>query len=187
MKAPATDPRLGAGILEALPHATFLVDADSRVVHANAAGRELFGVEPGSALGTVIGCAEAAGEACGARPGCSDCSIAEVVRRALAGEQARARAFLLRTGASGEPADLHLLVAGAPFRGGGGAHAILVLQDVDQILADPCVVRICGACGRVRDEEGEWHPLHRYLQDRLGLEASEEICPGCARRVDRGD
>lgn len=185
MSASAKDPKLGAGLLEALPHPTFLVDADRRVVFANAAGRSLFGAEPGSTLGSALGCAEAAAGGCGAKPTCSDCAIAEVVRRALAGERARVRAFLIRTGEGGEPADLHLLVAGAPYRLGDAAHAILVLEDVDQILADPGVVRICSACGRVQDQEGEWYPLHRYLQDRLGLEANEEICPACARRVDR--
>ncbi len=186
MKAPAIDPKLGASILEALPHPTFLVDADRRVVLANAAGRGLFGAEVGATLGSALGCAEAAAGGCGAKPTCSDCTIAEVVRRALAGERARVRAFLLRTGEGGEPADLHVLVSGAPFRTAGAAHAILVLEDVDQILADPCVVRICEACGRIQDEEGDWYPLHRYLQDRLGLEASEEICPECARRVEHG-
>lgn len=186
MKVPANDPRLGASILEALPHPTFLVDAERRVVHANAAGRGLFGAEPGATLASALGCAEAAASGCGSRPSCSGCVIVEVVRRALAGERARVRAFLLRTGADGKPADLHLLVAGSPFQFGGAAHALLVLEDVDQILADPGVVRVCGACGRVEDEEGEWYPLHRYLEDRLGLEASEALCPACARRVGRG-
>lgn len=185
MKASATDGKLGASILEALPHPTFLVDRERRVVLANAAGRGLFGAGPGSTLGSALGCAEAASGGCGSKPTCSDCAVAEVVRRALAGERARARAFLLRTGEGGEPADLHLLVAGAPFEVGGANHAILVLQDVDQLLADPGVVRVCGACGRVEDQEGEWYPLHRYLEDRLGLEASEQLCPACAHRGSR--
>ena len=28
---------------------------------------------------------------------------------------------------------------------------------------------VCAGCGRVEDEEGGWHPMHRYLEDRLGL------------------
>ena len=63
---------------------------------------------------------------------------------------------------------------------------MLVLHDLDPILADPRVVRVCAGCGGVEDEEGEWLPLHRYLEDRLGLEAGEALCESCRRRAEAG-
>jgi hypothetical protein len=42
-------------------------------------------------------------------------------------------------------------------------------------------VRVCPGCGRVEDEEGQWHLLHRYLEDRVGLEAQDALCTTCAR------
>ncbi len=182
MKPPANDPRLGASILEALPHPTLLLDAEQRIVHANAAARGLFGAQAGATLAATVGCVEAAGS-CGSSERCGGCAIRAVVSGALAGESTRARALLLRSGPAGEPADLHLLAVGAPLEQGGAAHAVLVLEDVDQMLIDPRVLRVCGACGRVEDEEGEWYPLHRYLEDRLGLEAGEALCQACAEKT----
>jgi len=182
VKVTGDDPRLGASILEALPHPTLLVDRELRVRYANGAARSILGARAGAGLGAALGCAEGAIGACGAGPRCAGCAFERVAHRALAGERCRGRAFLLRTGEGGAPADLHLLVSAAPLERG----AVLVLQDVDAILADPDVVSVCGACGRIEDEEGEWHPLHRYLEDRLGLEAGEALCPACARRAGRG-
>jgi hypothetical protein len=83
------------------------------------------------------------------------------------------------------PADLHLIARATPFEGGGARQAILALDDANAILADPRIVRICDGCGRVRDEEGEWHPLHRFLEDRLGLEGAGQLCESCEGRAPR--
>jgi PAS domain-containing protein len=179
----SSDPRLASAVLDALPLPMLVVDAALRVVHANAAARSALGAAAGTPLGEALGCAEGGGP-CGAGARCAACAIREAATRALAGESVRARGFLLRSGAGGEPADLHVLASASPVDLGDGRHAVLVLEDADRILLDPDVVRICAGCGKVEDDEGGWHPLHRYLEDRLGL-ALEELCDTCAR-PDRG-
>jgi hypothetical protein len=180
VSSPPSDPRLASAVLDALPFATLVVDGGLRVVHANAAARASVRAAGGAALGEALGCAEAAAGGCGGGARCAACVIRGAVARALQGESVRARGFLLRTGARGEPADLHLLASATPLELGGARHAVLVLQDADRILLDPAVVRICAGCGRVEDEEGAWHALHRYLEDRLGI-ALDELCDACAR------
>ena len=178
------DIRLGAAILEALPHATLLLDLQLRVVHANAAARAMFGAAPGGSLGSALGCAEPR-RGCGDAARCEGCVFFGAVKRALAGEQARARGFVLRTSEAGEPADLHLLAAAAPLERGEAEHAVLVIEDADRLLTDPGVVRVCAGCGRVQDEEGQWHALHRYLEDHIGLDAQDALCATCARESRR--
>jgi hypothetical protein len=94
----------------------------------------------------------------------------------------RERGFVLR-GEGTRPGDLHLLASAGPFDHGGVRHAILALEDLNAMLGDPGLMRVCDGCGRMKDEEGGWHPLHRYLEDRLGLEASGPLCPECERRA----
>ncbi len=180
VKPSPPDPRLAAAALDALPLPTVVVDEDLRVVHANAAARATLGVEAGRALGDALGCAEADAGPCEAGARCPGCRIREAARRALGGETVRTRALVLRSDARGEPSDLHLLAAAAPLERRAGRRAVLALQDADAILLDTAVVRICAGCGRVADDEGGWHALHRYLEDRLGL-ANEELCDACAR------
>lgn len=173
--------QLGAAVLEAHPMQTLVVDSALRVVYANRAAQRLLGVRDGMKLGDALSCAEAgAPGGCGTGPRCEPCAFHRSVERALRGETARERGFILRNGAGGEPADLHLLAFAAPFDRDGAPHAILALADANAILADPGVVRVCEGCGRVRDEEGRWHPLHRYLEDRLGLELAGPLCETCA-------
>jgi hypothetical protein len=155
-----------------------VVDGAFQVLHANAAARADLGVPAGRSVGEALSCAEAGSGTCGTGGRCSGCTIGDALTRALDGQRVRARGFLLRVNADGEPADLHLLVCASPVDVGGARHAVLVLEDVDRLLLDPAVVRICSGCGRVEDDEGEWHPLQRYLEDRLGL-ANEELCRAC--------
>ncbi|HET8539498.1 MAG TPA: PAS domain-containing protein [Anaeromyxobacter sp.] len=175
MTSSSSGARLASAVLEALPVAAVAVDAALRIVHANALARALLGAAAGRSLADALGC-PASGEAPRGAAAIRDAAV-----RALAGERVRARGFVLRTGARGEPADLHLIVSASPLAVRGAPHAVVVLDDADRLLLDPALVRICAGCGRVEDEEGEWHPLHRYLEDRLGL-ALDELCHRCARK-----
>jgi hypothetical protein len=165
-------------MLEAHPAPALLVSAGFRVVGANAAARRLVGGRAGASLEEVLACVEArASGPCG-NASCGGCAFRRAVERALAGERARARGFVLRGGARRQP-DLHLIGLAGPFRHAGARHAILALDDANAMVADPGIVRVCEGCGRVQDEEGHWHALHRYLEDRLGLEGGGPLCDAC--------
>ncbi len=182
-RAPRPTPvrrHLGALTLDAHPLPTLVVDATFRVVLANAAARQLLGARDGVGLADLLACVEPHAPAGGAPAApCAAPAFHATVERALAGESVRARAFVLRSGAGGEAADLHLLVFAAPLARDGAPYAILAFDDANAILADPGVVQVCEGCGRIRDEEGQWHLLHRYLEDRLGLEAGGPLCSAC--------
>ncbi len=172
--------QLGAAVLDAHPMPTLVVDAAFRIVLANRAAQRLLGARDGVKLGEVLCCVEAgAPGGCGAAARCAACAFHRAVERALREESVRERGFVLRSGPGARPADLHLLAFAAPFDRDGAPHAILSLTDANALLADPGVVQVCEGCGRVQDEEGEWHPLHRYLEDRLGLEACGPLCDVC--------
>jgi hypothetical protein len=178
---PATR-KLGAALLDAHPSPTLLVDGALRVVHANGAARRLLGARDGKPLADVLACVEPrASGRCGPGSRCASCAFRRSVERALAGEPTRERGFVLGTG-GGESADLHLIGSAVPFEHEGVGYAILAVDDANAILADPVVVRVCAGCGRVQDEEGGWHPLHRYLEDRLGIEAAGALCDACGTR-----
>jgi PAS domain-containing protein len=175
--------KLGAALLEAHPMATLLVDPAFRVVHANGAARRLLGAREGLGLSDVLSCIHPhAPGRCEPGSRCAGCAFRRCVERALGGEPARDRGFVLKSGAAGEPADLHLIGSAAPFDHDGVPHAILATDDANAILADPGIVRVCAGCGRVQDEEGEWHALHRYLEDRLGIESPGPLCQTCDPR-----
>jgi hypothetical protein len=174
----ATARKLAAALLDAHPSATLLVDGALRVIHANAAARLLLGARGGAGLAEVLPCVDAAAPGrCRAGALCASCAFRRCAERALGGEVARARGFVLAAGRAA--ADLHLAGSAVPIAHAGARHALLALDDANAVLADPAVVRVCAGCGRVQDEEGGWHPLHRYLEDRLGIEPAGPLCDAC--------
>jgi two-component system cell cycle response regulator len=45
------------------------------------------------------------------------------------------------------------------------------------------LVTVCGSCKDIRESDGEWHSLERFLQERLGVRFSHGLCPDCGRRL----
>jgi hypothetical protein len=172
------DDRLAAAALESHPLPTVIVDEALRVVTANGIARRLLGALEGVPLGDALGCVDAfVGAGCGTGQRCANCAFRRTAQRAIHGETVRDRGFVMR---SEHPEnDLHLIARAGPFEH-QGRLAILALDDVNDMLGDPGILRVCTGCGRVKDEEGGWHPLHRYLEDRLGIESAGPLCDDCA-------
>ncbi|MBU2551496.1 MAG: response regulator [Proteobacteria bacterium] len=42
---------------------------------------------------------------------------------------------------------------------------------------------ICSGCKKIRDDQGEWLTLERYIQERSEARFSHSLCPDCARRL----
>lgn len=42
---------------------------------------------------------------------------------------------------------------------------------------------ICGNCKSIRDEQGEWHSLEKYVSDRSDVSFSHGICPECLAKL----
>lgn len=179
--SPATDEQLGAAALDAHPLPTLIVDGELKVVAANRVARRTLGVRAGVPLGDALGCVDAKlPGGCGAGVRCADCAFRRTARRAISGETVRDRGFVMRGDAP--DGDFHLIARAGPLDHRGAGLAILALDDVNDMLRDPGILRVCEGCGRVKDEEGGWHPLHRYLEDRLGLESAGPLCEDCAGR-----
>jgi hypothetical protein len=42
---------------------------------------------------------------------------------------------------------------------------------------------ICSSCKKIRDEQGEWQHLERFIHDRSAARFSHGICPECAHKL----
>jgi hypothetical protein len=166
-------------VLDAHPLPTLVVDAGARVVYANTSAKRRFGVREGLKLGEALHCADAEADECGNGPRCSACAFRRATLAALAGTPSMERGFVLRGEHPGDPEDLHLLAFTSPVERDGTTYAVVAFADVNEILGDPGIVKVCEGCGKVQDEEGAWHPLHLYLEDRLGLETAGGLCDVC--------
>lgn len=53
-------------------------------------------------------------------------------------------------------------------------HEISTLKDL---------LRMCSYCRRVADDEGQWHSVEAFLQQRTGTTVSHGICPDCLAKT----
>ncbi|MDX1777150.1 MAG: DUF3365 domain-containing protein [Desulfobulbales bacterium] len=42
---------------------------------------------------------------------------------------------------------------------------------------------ICSSCKNIRDDQGYWQNLERYISEHSGTQFSYSICPGCAKKL----
>lgn len=42
---------------------------------------------------------------------------------------------------------------------------------------------ICASCKKIRDDEGDWNQIEKYIRDRSEAEFTHGICPECAKKL----
>jgi len=66
-------------------------------------------------------------------------------------------------------------------------HLTEVIQERDSALAEIRTLRgllaICASCKRIRDDEGQWTSVERYVTTRTEARFTHGICPECATRL----
>jgi PAS domain-containing protein len=174
-------------ILDAIPSVVFAVDQDMRILDYNTAAAELVGADPAEVLsrrgGDALHCLRATEtpEGCGHAESCKTCVLREAAEAAFAGRHLiRRRALLeLRTGAGARP--LHALVTASPLVHEGRPLAVLVLEDINDLVDLQRIVPICMQCRKVRDDDLFWKEVEAYFHHHWDLRFSHGLCPDCAR------
>ncbi|MGH7255362.1 MAG: response regulator, partial [Nitrospirales bacterium] len=60
-------------------------------------------------------------------------------------------------------------------------------KELEQLLSEVKVLRgfipICAACKKIRNDQGYWEQVERYLRDRSEAEFTHDICPDCVEKL----
>ena len=146
-------------ILDAVPYPMFVVDSDTKIIAFNqAAGRNLSDLSDQLILqraGDVLKCLNAnkTPMGCGRQEECKTCDIRQSVRNALRdGKTCRTRVKLATL--AGHSTNInHLLISASPFDYRGSQYVLLVLEDINDLIALRNFVPICANCKNIRNEE----------------------------------
>lgn len=177
-------------VFDAIPHPVFVVDSDVRIIACNAAAQEFSGAEPARVLhrrgGDALHCINSfeTPAGCGSGVACRECVIRNAVREAFAGGSVARRTWqmaLLRPG--GQRVEFQLLVTSSPIEFSGRTYALLILEDVSELLALRKMIPICAGCRKIRDDEQYWHQVETYFKAKLGVDFTHGLCPECATRL----
>jgi PAS domain-containing protein len=182
-------------LFDAVPSPIFVVDDDVNILDFNAAAGQFVGAERKEVLrrrgGDVLHCVHAHDdpEGCGRAPACRDCVIRNSVRRAFEGDRTtRARAWLQRENRGGK-VGLYALVTVSPIGDECEGLALLILEDITELMELRDMLPICTHCKKIRDDRHYWQAVDAYLIQHLDVSFTHSICPDCMHRLypDTGD
>ncbi len=170
-------------IFDAMPLPAFIVDADVRIQDCNRAAAQLLGPQPLLALhrrgGDALHCLHAEANGCGGSEHCQDCVIRNSVKQALTGGDTHRQMHKAELRAQGRTVVIDLLVTTTPLPDSEPARALLILEDVSELLTLRGLIPICAQCKKIRDDQQYWHSLESYLHTHMNLKLSHGLCPAC--------
>jgi hypothetical protein len=56
-------------------------------------------------------------------------------------------------------------------------------ETMDQVRELKGLLPVCAWCHKIRDDEGQWHPMEVYLSSRTKASPTHGICPSCAANL----
>lgn len=174
--------------IDALPHLLFIVDADMRILFMNAAARETLGAGAERLFrrgGEVLSClhaAEAPG-GCGGSEACKECSIRNSVNKVFRGGAVSRKNAAMELAGEGGVREVSIAVSASPFPFGDERFALLVLEDIGEVVQLKRMLPLCAKCKKVHTDEGYWKQLEGYFSGRFGIDFSHGLCPDCLKRL----
>ncbi len=61
-------------------------------------------------------------------------------------------------------------------------HILLLQHALNNIKVLRGLLPICSHCKKIRDEQGQWHMVEAYVQERADVDFSHGICPECLNK-----
>jgi hypothetical protein len=169
----------------AMPSPVFIVDEDVRIFEYNTAAAALLSTEREDVLklrgGEVLHCIHhhEAEAGCGRAPACADCVIRNAVTKACLGGsavRARQKMELVR---DEKVIELYILITASPFSFQDSTYAILVLEDISELIELRKIIPICAACKQIRTDENYWIQVESFFKERLDVDFTHGLCPSC--------
>ena len=163
-------------ILDSIPIPVFVVDSDVRIRDLNDVALRFCSQEKGSIYrqrgGEVLHCLHSLDvpEGCGRAPFCQNCVIRGSVTACLQGQTVSRKRMRLEfvEGCSRKPMDA--LITASPMPDSGEPLALVIIEDVTELLSLRALVPICMKCKKIRDDEQYWREVEEYFHDWIGVD-----------------
>lgn len=176
-------------VLDAVPSPVFVIDPELRIHDANKAAADWAAVAEFASrklCGEVLHCSNAASfpGGCGATPACPQCVIRGTVEAVLkSGNPATRQRGSLQVLRDGTVRTVETLVTVSPFRHDGQQLALVIVEDITDVVELARLIPICSSCKKIRKDDTYWESVDAYLSRHAHLHFTHGICPDCAAKM----
>lgn len=182
-------PGLLEHIFNAIPLPIFLVDEDVGIHRVNKAASALlrdmeltFYHKRGGEVFHCIHAAEVPG-GCGHAPSCNDCVIRNSVKDAVQGGEVKRQRAMMRLRNGDDIKEVPLLVTTAPLAYDDRQFALLILEDISELMQLRSLLPICAWCKKIRNDDNYWQNVEEYFGDHHDIDFSHGICEDCYKKM----
>jgi hypothetical protein len=170
-----------------MPVPVFVTDDDVNVIFANPMSRKILNLGgediTGRRGGEVLVCLNALEKGCGKSEFCSSCIIRNSVNEAIKGKETLRKKTKMKVLRNGEMEQIYLLVTASPFEYENRKLALLILENINELIQLRGLLSVCANCKKVRNEEGEWEDIVKYIEEHIDVDFSHSYCPECAKKL----
>jgi hypothetical protein len=177
-------------LLEVMPIPVFITDDDVSLRFFNRAAGRLLGSDHCEAeerpvrLGEALACRNSIEKGCGMSGFCGDCVIRNSTYEAIGADGARRRKTRMKcSDGDGGLRIVDFLVTTAPVDFKGERLAMVILEDISELIQLKRLIPICSKCKKIRTDKGYWQSVERVLRDHVDVEFSHSFCKECAKEL----
>ncbi|NLO97192.1 MAG: histidine kinase, partial [Peptococcaceae bacterium] len=79
--------------------------------------------------------------------------------------------------------DLSVLVSASCFYYKNDLFSVVMIEDISLIVELKGLIPICASCKRIRDDQGYWNRVEKFIEEHTGAEFTHDICPECIKKL----
>jgi hypothetical protein len=176
-------------LFDAIPMLTLLVDSEGSVQAINDAATNLLGMSappfhpkrPGDLLQCIH--SKDVPQGCGFGPHCEICVVRKTAMEAIHGNVVRRAKGKLEVHLEGKDRVLSVLISSAPMTYQGQRFSMVIVEDLSTVTELQGLLPLCASCKKIRDDQGYWNRLEKYIQEHSEAEFTHGICPDCVKKL----
>ena len=176
-------------ILDAVPSPVFVVEEDVRIIDYNFAASKMLAKDRKSVVrkraGELLHCIHSTEvkEGCGRSQHCTNCIIRDSVNKALAGNKLIRKKERMELITGDTVKEAHFFITTQPFKYHQNQFALLILEDISELIELRSILPICANCKKIRDDEKYWNNVENYLKKQLNIVLDYSVCPACSKKL----
>jgi hypothetical protein len=183
-----TDELFLINTFNAIPFPTLVVDDDVRILFRNSVAAGLLGSgdvyqkRGGEALHCIHSTETRNG--CGHAPYCKNCIVRLSVGEAIGGGKVYRKKTIMNLKQEDIVAEVPLLVTSSPYTHKDKRLALLILEDIHELMQLGSLLPICAKCKKIQSDNKEWETVEKYIKTHIvDVDFTHGLCTDCMREV----